>query len=191
MTINQLMELTGKSFRTVKKKIESLKPVREDGRAGHYSTVDALKLIYATAVDKANSELAKETLLLERARREKLEIEIGKLRGDLVAIDEVVKVVEKEYSFVRSQVRSLPSKLAKPLSMVTDPNEVYTRLSDGVDELLTELTADSKYEHDRQQLADAARKAIEAKSEADASSITQTESGSMGGSVSVSEPGSE
>jgi hypothetical protein len=184
MTINQLMELTGKSFRTVKKRLEPLNPVREDGRAAFYDTKAALELLYPTVA----SELARENLLLERARREKVEIEVGQMRGVLVPIKEVVKNVEREYSFVRSQLRALPSKLAKPLSMTIDPNEVHTRLSEAVDECLTELTADAKYEHDCNQI-ESARNSVAEVPEADLGTESTIKSSGMGRSVPVSEPG--
>lgn len=145
MSINQLMELTGKSFRTIKSRIAKLTPVSEDGRASYYETKDALEAIYQL------SELAKENLLLERARREKAEIEVKQLRGEVVSVAEATKTVSKEYSYLRSQFRSIPSKLAKPLSMLADPNEVHVRLSEAIDECLSELQADARFklEQDR------------------------------------------
>jgi hypothetical protein len=187
MNINQLMELTGKSFRTIKSKITDadLKPTREDGKASYYETRQALEAIYGFA-----TELAKENLLLERARRQKADIEVGQLLGKLVSIDEAAKEIEKEYTIVRAQLRTIPSKLAKPLSLVSDPHECFKRLSEVVDECLSELSADTKYENARQQLesvSDPLKAMPSEESEAD----TEIESGGVGRHVQVSEPGVE
>jgi phage terminase Nu1 subunit (DNA packaging protein) len=155
MSLNQLVELTGKTFRTVKKRLAGLRPVREDGRAEYYDTKEALQLLYP----QVQSELAKENLLLERARREKEELKLGEMKGELIPVAEVVKAVEREYNFVRSQIRNLPSKMAKPLSMTADANDVFELLQEAVNECLTELTVDEKY---KQKLDDInAKKATE------------------------------
>lgn len=147
MTMNQLVELTGKTFRTIKKRLEPLAPVREAGNASYYNTKDALALLYPTIA----SEMAQENLMLERARREKAQIEVGKMRGELIPVGDIAKVLGTQFGFLRAQIRSIPSKSAKPLSMISDPHEVYNRLTEMVDECLSELTADAKYklEQDR------------------------------------------
>jgi uncharacterized UPF0146 family protein len=157
-TINQLMELTGKSFRTIKAKLSKLKPVREDGRAAHYDSKEALRAIYSLS-----SELEQETLLLERARRQKAEIEVKELTGQLVPIEDVAKTVEREYAYVRNQIRSLPSRLAKPLSMISEPTEVFERLSDSVNECLTELVSDENYKKHADKIATEQRLSTETK----------------------------
>ena len=134
------MEMTGKSFRTIKGKLAKVKPVREDGRAAHYDSKEALDAIYSHATD-----LAKETLLLERAKREKAEIEVGKLRGELVPVTEVEKVMAKEYNTVRNRIRAMASTFAKPLSMVSDPIEIFARITKHTEEALAELSADTAY----------------------------------------------
>lgn len=184
LNINQLMDLTGKSFRTIKKLLGPLEPVREDGKASYWDSREALKLLYPTHT----SELQQETLLLERARREKLDIEVGQMRGKLIPLEDIKKVVEREYGFVRAQVRQIPSKLAKPMSMISDPMEAFNRLSETVEETLTELTADKQYAD----LADQLR-AVDGRvsvSETDGTEAdSEAESGGVGGSVQVPESG--
>jgi phage terminase Nu1 subunit (DNA packaging protein) len=188
VNINQLMDLTGKSFRTIKKLLEPLNPVSEDGKARYWDSKEALKLLYPTHT----SELAQENLKLERARREKAEIEVGELRGSLVPLADVTKAVEKEYGFVRAQIRSLPSKLAKPLAILSDAREVHTRLQEAVDECLTELTADTRYEQSRQQLESTSDSGgAGANAEAESETDTETELGGVGGHLSLPESGVE
>jgi len=139
-SIRDLIDITRKSDKTIKKKLETLAPTPGPKGAKLYDSAQALALIYADVGD-LSTERAKLTVL----QQEKLEIEIAKIKGEVVAIEDVAKTVEKEYSFVRAHIRQLPSKLAKPLSMVTDPHEVHAAISEAVDECLTELTADATY----------------------------------------------
>lgn len=178
LSINQLNELTGIDRRTIKKRLTELPIHAQDGRATLYDAHKALPMLYAgdtAGASPANitNQLREEELKLERAKREKLEIEIGRLRGELVPIDEVARTVEKEFNFVRSQVRAMPSKLAKPLSMISDPHDVFERISQVVDECLTELTADKTYEEHARGL-ESARGASGSESPSDTGSVSET-----------------
>lgn len=147
LSINQLAELTGKDRRTIKKKLAGLVAQAGPNNAHLYDAQEALPVLYSSGSSSdIEKEMAEESLRIERAKREKLEIEVGRLRGDLLPIDTVAKTVEKQYAYVRATVRAIPSKLAKPLSMITDPHDIFVRLSDAVDEALIELTADKNYE---------------------------------------------
>lgn len=175
MSINQLSELTGKDRRTIKKKLAAL-PTQpgSSSKAILYNTADALQALYgADSTESVDKELKAEELRIERAKREKLEIEVGRLRGEMLPLSEVVKVVEKEYSFVRAQFRSLPSKLTKPLSLLSDPHEIHSRLTEAVDECLIELTADKTYES-QNELVESARESSDSESEHRAGSEPET-----------------
>lgn len=149
VNINQLMEMTGKGFRTIKSALKSLKPVREDGRAAYYEAKDALRLIYGI------SDLDHETLLLERARRKKAELEVAKMSGELIPLVVLIREVEREYTVIRSQYRSLSSKLAKSLAITTNPAEVQARLDEAINEILNELSADAVFAGKKRNLEDA------------------------------------
>ncbi len=190
LSINQLSELTGKDRRTIKKYLEALAPAKTDNRADYYNSRDALALLYAPDMTQGlDRKLQIEELRNQEHRNEKLKLEIDEMKGRLVPIEDVAKAVEKEYTFVRSKFRSIPTKLAKPISMILDPNEARIRLQEAVDECLTELTADTKYEQERLQFESAGSATEEESS--DPNTTASVESGSVGGSVSVSEPGIE
>lgn len=193
MSVNQLSELTGKDRRTIKERLGSTKPVREDKRGQYFDTRAALNLIFSSAGSPKGIEkqLALESLGLEKARREKIEIEVAKMRGDLVNIEDVAKVVERQYSIIRAQFRALPSKLAKLLSMISDPHEVFKIIQDEVNQVLTELTADKKYQDDYSRSIESFGEAADTGVETNVSAASSVESGSMVGSIPVSEPGGE
>ncbi len=190
LSINQLYEITGKDRRTIKKRLESLNPHSTDNRGEKYDAHAALELVYQPeSTQGIDKKLQLEELRNQQQRNEKLELEIGEMRGRLVPIEDVAKAVEKEYTFVRTRFRTIPSKLAKPISMVTDPNQVQIRLQEAVDECLTELTADSKYEEDQRNLESARSETEEVSS--DHETAAEIEPSSVGGLTQILEPGSE
>jgi hypothetical protein len=174
LSINQLSELTGKDRRTIKTKLTGVQAEPGAKGAHLYDPRDALPALYAAESTKdTEKQLGQESLLLERAKRQKLEIEVGRLRGELLPIDEIAKAVERQYSYVRAQIRSIPSKLAKPLSLMQDPYEIHARLSEAVDECLIELTADQNYEQRSTELQ-SARQAADTDSDVLADSESET-----------------
>lgn len=185
LSISQLSEITGKDRRTVSKRLAAITPQSEAGRAILYDAPAAIEAIFLSdSVEGMDKKLLRVELAVEEERLQKLKIENGRSLAELVPVEQVAKAVEKEYSFVRAQVRSIPSKMAKPLSMVTDPNQVYTRLQEAVDECLTELTMDKKYADADRQL-NSARDAVGKESKDSTGSIATPESGRVGGSVQI------
>lgn len=193
LSINQLSELTGKDRRTIKDRLTGLSPHSEDKRGQYFDTHQALERIFEHKKTEGGIQrkLLQEELRIESARAEKIELEVKAMKGELVPIEDVIKSVEREYTFVRSQLRALPSKLAKPLSMTNDPNEVYTRLTEAVDECLTELTSDEKFKTVQQTIqaskemnleteADDTRTASNQQPEGDISTAATVEPGGMG-----------
>lgn len=153
MSVSQLADITRKDRKTISKRLVDLAAEAGAKGAKLYDSAEALPLIYASdSTDDISKALQQEELGIERAKREKLEIEVGRLRGEMLPIDLVAKTVEREYNFIRSNFRSIPSKLAKPLSMITDPAEIHAALTAAVDEVLIELTSDKTYAKQRDSL---------------------------------------
>jgi phage terminase Nu1 subunit (DNA packaging protein) len=177
---SQLSEVTGKDARTVKKRLAGIKPHSEDGRSSFYDTHVAIPLIMMADTAATNEKKLQQLevdIVTEKLKA--LRYENEEQSGRLVPIEEVVKEIEREYGYVRSQIRSIPSKLAKPLSIITDPHEVHARLSDAVDECLTELVAQAKYEIELNNIESVeASNSIDA--DTDTSSSAETDAGGMG-----------
>ena len=178
LSINQLAEITGKDRRTIKKKLAKLNYQR-DGRGYYYDAHEALPLLFSESAKDIDKKLQAEQLRYESARAEKLELEVKKLRGEVVPIEEVAKTVEREYAFVRAHIRAIPSKLAKPLSMTTDPHEIYAQIESVVNECLTELTSDKVYAERSSQLfsSDNAGEEVDGVSEESIETDSEVESG--------------
>lgn len=136
-SVRELCDITRKSDKTIKKKLETLAPTPGPKGAKLYDSAQALNLIYADVGD-LSTERAKLTVL----QQQKAEIEIGKLRGELISFDDVLNLVGRQYSSVRAKLMAQPTALAKILANEIDPAKVKQTLEDWIVEALTELTAD-------------------------------------------------
>jgi hypothetical protein len=181
LSVSQLSEVTGKDRRTITDRLAGVKAHSATGRAQYYDSHEVLPLILAA---KTVANIEKKLQVVDLAKSEeqlrKLKLQNERLTGESVPIEDVARTVGREYAFVRSQIRSIPSRMAKPLSMVTDPQEVFNQLRDVVDEALSELVADANYEADRQDI-ESARAAIEAGQTADAKADPEAQSSGVGG----------
>jgi hypothetical protein len=144
LSVRDLCDITGKGDKTIKAKLADLVPSPGPKGAKLYPSDQALALIYTSAGD-LNTERAH----LTKVQREIAEKKLDVLNGKLFSIDDIAKEVRKNYATIRAQFRSIPSSLAKPLSMVNDPAEIHTRLDSAINEVLAELSADTKYETQR------------------------------------------
>lgn len=148
LSVNNYSEMTGIDRRTIRKRIEGLTAQRGPGKALLYDAFEVLPRLYQTMGTAADIErlMANETLLLERAKREKTELDVKRIRGEYISVDEIKREVGNEYSAVSQQLRGLGSKLAKSLAILMEPKEIQFRIEESINEILTELNADKKYE---------------------------------------------
>ncbi len=145
-SISQLAEMLRLDRATVRNRLAGLTPIAGPKNAKLYDiaeVVDALR-----GGDPAEVQLAieRETLRLKAAQADVAEQQVALFRGQYEDIDEVAKVVGREYSYVRAKLRALPSSMALPLSRMDNPGECFQALTDGINEVLTELTADAEAE---------------------------------------------
>ena len=146
-SINQLSELTQRDRRTITKKLSILEAKPGPANGKYYELKDALPLIFAPdGTAELDRRLLESQYKYEDHRAEKMRLEVERLKGQLVYVEDVASVVQKEYTYVRSQLLSIPSKVAKSLSVESDPSQVKAILDDAINEVLSELKADVAYE---------------------------------------------
>jgi hypothetical protein len=151
LSISQLSEVTGIDRRTVKKRLANVELHEVDGRAHRYDAHAVLPILYGeVSSENIDQRLVEEQLKYETARAEKIRIEVDKLRGQLVAVEEVARVVEKEYTAVRQGMLSIPTSLAMSLAIETDTKEIKRQLEDAINAVLAELSADERYKENEQ-----------------------------------------
>jgi phage terminase Nu1 subunit (DNA packaging protein) len=88
--------------------------------------------------DLANRDL--EDALLKRTQREIKEIELAKLRGEIVDVGQVEKVLERAVSAFRNRMLAIPTKSAPRVFGAEDVNQVKGILDADVSDALGELS---------------------------------------------------
>lgn len=91
--------------------------------------------------DEAEEDSALKQAKLEKIRVEtqRLELRLAREQGELVPIDSVASIVERQYTAVRAQLLALPHKLAPLLAGKTDIQEIDEILKSYLYEALNEL----------------------------------------------------
>ena len=154
LSIRELQEITGRDWRTVKKRIEGLNSVGKKRNALLFESKDAiekvllpdleekikLKLKNLDGVAKAAYSSDFDDHRIKKAKADKLELELAEKRKELVRIDEVVEEVENKLSVVRTSFLALPSNCATALSIIVEPSEIEAELSEQVNMILAELS---------------------------------------------------
>jgi phage terminase Nu1 subunit (DNA packaging protein) len=148
LTISQLETLTGKQYRTIKRRLGSLAPLRTDGTSIYYDPRQALPLLFGEASAPAPSEedvatpfKSKHAIKLERLKAEKAELEVARLKGKLLPTELVEEIWTDMVSSFRSKLRGIPTKVALEVAAISDPREAEGLLRSNVDEALMELAA--------------------------------------------------
>jgi hypothetical protein len=145
-SISQLAEETGFDRRTIAERLGKL-DYKKEGRSHLYDSREALPKIYIRdADDDLEKEMALAQLRKERALAEKAEIDVQVRLKELVPIEEVAASVAREYTYVRARILAMPTKLAKPVSMESDPQDVKRILDEAIAEVLEALVADCEYQ---------------------------------------------
>lgn len=156
MTINQLSEVTGSSFRTIKKKLAGCEPAKTEGRQVFFETQKALRLIYLSNEAKEGNSVELELLdpqlqkaRLDKARTEKVELEIEVLKGSLIPADQVEKAWSDLVIAFRAKILSLHSKISPQLAALKTIPEIELKLKTELREALAELSnLDPNYKKD-------------------------------------------
>jgi phage terminase Nu1 subunit (DNA packaging protein) len=148
-SISQIAEMTGFDRRTVKDRIQNLVVQKTHGKAQYFDMFEVLPKLYKlTSVgdnENIDDEIKVETLRLERAKADKTELEVARIKGEQVPIKDVAKIVESEYTSVRAQLIAIPTKIFHELAIMDDPILIKEKLEDSINEALSELSADQKF----------------------------------------------
>jgi hypothetical protein len=144
LSLEQLSRLTRKSFRTVRSRLEGIKPAKRTKTAILYAAPVALAAIYAAdhralPADAPVSDLKRRKLQLEV---EDLELTLGAKRHALVEMDKALAVVAADYAAVRSRLLGVPTKCAPIVLTMTELEPVRGVLQDAIEDALAELSSE-------------------------------------------------
>jgi phage terminase Nu1 subunit (DNA packaging protein) len=148
ISTSQLADLSGYDRRTVSDRLVELKPYKKEKNLVLYDARLALPLIFAAGKYKGKDiekDMKEQELRYETLRADKVELELNIAKGEYVNIEDVASVVEKEYTYVRATLLSIPSRRAKALALEMDPMVIQDLLVEDIAEALNHLNADKKY----------------------------------------------
>jgi phage terminase Nu1 subunit (DNA packaging protein) len=140
VSYNQLTELTGKTYRTLKRLLDGLAPVSTGPtNANLWESKDALPLIYCPPgsddVLDLNAEKARET----KAKADFAEIKLAEKCGGLLCAEDLGRELETALVNFKTKLTGLPSKLS---ALADEPDERRRLFIDAkliIDEALVDL----------------------------------------------------
>lgn len=145
--ISQMAEMFNLDRGTIAKRLKNIQPVEQKAKLKTYDMAVAAKAIFELQGLPTEKEMLVEQYRYEKARADKIELEVREREGLLVPVLNVAKVVGSEYANVRTRLLSISSRCAKDLSLESDPVAVQRRLDEEVNEALAELSADEKFQN--------------------------------------------
>lgn len=149
VSISELADITGIRRQTLSLKLTALELPFEIGKqnAKTYLLTDVLKKLFKGVTSASNDQenkLEQQKYRHQAAKTEKAELEVQKAKAQVVPIDEVIKTINSEYSYIRSQFKILGSSLARELSVVTTPEDITNIIDKKVEEVMEALKADAQ-----------------------------------------------
>lgn len=134
---SQLADLTGKTWRTVKRLLDGagISPLRREGPAYLYDSAAALAAIYARATPDGNGlDLTVERARLASEQADRLAIQNAITRGEIGRLSVWQHELEGVFLAIRAGVLSLPTRLAP--QMDCSLNERKARLETACRDIL-------------------------------------------------------
>ena len=110
ITVSKIHELTGIDRRTINRRLSPLTPDKQ-GNVGHfYDSAEALRLVFGVGASDLDPQ--QEKALLDRTRRELLEIELDVRKQNVIPAEVVESRWSKLIADSRAKLLTLPSRLA-------------------------------------------------------------------------------
>lgn len=138
----------GSSDRTVRRLVQE--GVINKVKNGQYDLVDCtnryIKFVTEKQnlmdkdMDKLEKELMVEKVLLERAKKKKLEIQVAEMEGVMHKAEDIEKLWSWSITNFKSRIRALPSKISPQVQVTGDLKEINSILRKEIDEVLLELS---------------------------------------------------
>lgn len=139
MNVEDLTKLTGKTRRTINSRINNLEPCEKTTTSAYYKLVDALPLIYGPEGSQG-LELTQERAYLARAQAEKTQLEIAKMKGELVHVEAWCEEWARAIIGFKDTLRSMALKIADATVNCKTKEEAYRIINSHANEALSELS---------------------------------------------------
>ena len=145
VSFQDLSELTGFTYRTIKKRVSSLVPEKQ-GKSLVFSSDEALPLIYNNG--EAESEvldLTRERARLAKEQADRLELQNAESRKQLIPAELVTTTWQQIIFAARQKFLGMPSKLSRNLHAAESVAEVSDLLKSEIYEIMNELSRPPDY----------------------------------------------
>jgi phage terminase Nu1 subunit (DNA packaging protein) len=137
-TISGLATELGRDRRTISAALRTVPP---DGKSGRYNAWRLSTAMEALGGrDGAKLDLTTERARLAKLRADAIAMKNAQMRGELLPFAEVLATNQAILSAVRARLLALPSRLAQPSALASDPAEVQELLRVAIYDVLTELS---------------------------------------------------
>jgi len=145
LSMADLENVTGITFKPIKKRLEGLDPVKIQGVKKIYDTKEALPLIYQIK-DQSTLDLAQERAKLAKAQTQKIEIEVEKSLEKLVDVEAFMEEFQKSFISLKERLLLVGESSAQEIigSKLKNTDEVSALIETKIHECLEEIA--SEYE---------------------------------------------
>ena len=140
LSMADLENVTGITFKPIKKRLEGLDPVKIQGVKKIYDTKEALPLIYQIK-DQSTLDLAQERAKLAKAQTQKIEIEVEKSLEKLVDVEEFMEEFQKSFSSLKYRLLLVGESSAQEIidTKLKNTDEVSAVIDTKIYECLEEI----------------------------------------------------
>lgn len=137
LSLSQLEALTGRTSRTIRKRLEGLEPIAQDGKTVWFSAREALPRIYQEGALDLSAERAR----LAKEQADAQELKNAQARRELVPAGETEELIIGLFSAVRARLLAVPTKAAQAAHAATSLSEAKAAIEAEITDALAELAA--------------------------------------------------
>lgn len=143
LTYSDLSKLSGKSFRTIKKRLSDLKPIRKTKRGIFFDSKVALKYLYQKPGEDA-LDLSAERARLAKLQGDAVEIKNRVSKGNLVESKQVESDALKIGKMIRTGLEGIGNKVAPVLVDLDNPAAIADVINREVNQILIKMAGEIK-----------------------------------------------
>lgn len=138
-TYEEMSNMTGKTYRTIRKKISGLEPIRKEGGRLYFDTTVALPMIYKDNRQKEGLDLQQERAKLAKEQRKKTRLQNEEIEGKLINAEEAKEEWTKYILNCRAKLLALPNKITPQVANQSSHSQIHNIIKKNVYDALNEL----------------------------------------------------
>ena len=143
VNLNQLVNLTGMAYRTVKKRLSGLKPIKSDQAGIYYNSKEALPILFGVGGDEG-FDLSKERARLAKLQGDAQDLKNKLTRGEIVHADQVKNNALKTGVMIRTLLETIGNKVAPVLVDLDAPAAIADVINREINQVLSKLSDEIK-----------------------------------------------